>query len=84
MPRFGRRLLAALVAALVAVGVLVAAGATSGFAAGNADDTPPKVAKTLENNGDGTYKLTLSVTGTASTSSESSKANVVIVFDTSG
>ena len=84
MPRFGRRLLAALVAALVAVGVLVAAGATSGFAAGNADDTPPKVAKTLEDNGDGTYKLTLSVTGTASTSSESSKANVVIVFDTSG
>jgi len=42
------------------------------------------VEKTLEANGDGTYKLSLSVTGTSSKSSESSKANVVIVFDTSG
>lgn len=39
----------------------------------NSDGTP-----------DGTYRLTLSVTGKASSSSKSSKANVVIVFDTSG
>lgn len=84
MSRYGRRLLSVLVAALVAFGVLAAGGAASSLAAGKADDTPPQVAKTLEANGDGTYRLTLSVTGQTSSSSQSSKANVVIVFDTSG
>jgi hypothetical protein len=45
--------------------------------------TPPKFEKKLDPNGDGTYKLSLSVTGTASSTSESSKADVVIVFDIS-
>ena len=82
MPKFGTRLLAAIAAVVAAV--LVTVGVTTGIAADTANDTPPQVAKTLVSNNDGTYRLTLSVTGTASTSSESSKANVVIVFDTSG
>ena len=82
MPKYGKRLLAALAAVVAAV--LVTVGVTTGIAADTANDTPPQVAKTLVSNNDGTYRLTLSVTGTASTSSESSKANVVIVFDTSG
>ena len=77
-----RRLLATLFAAIVAIGALV--GGVFTLAADKPEATPPQVEKTLEANGDGTYKLSLSVTGTSSKSSESSKANVVIVFDTSG
>ena len=70
-----RRLLATLFAAIVAMVALVG-GATSAYA-------EPTVSKSLESNNDGTYKLSLSVTGDASSSSSSTKANVVIVFDTS-
>lgn len=55
----------------------------SGVLAAENTATPPKFEKKLEPNGDGTYKLSLSVTGTASSTSESSKADVVIVFDIS-
>ena len=73
----------ALAAILVAVGVFAAGGVINGFADETATSAPT-VEKTLTPNGDGTYKLSLSVTGTASSESSSSKANVVIVFDTSG
>ena len=43
----------------------------------------PVTSKIIEDNGDGTYKITLSVTGKASTASDSTKANVVIVYDAS-
>lgn len=46
--------------------------------------TPPDTAKTLTYNGDGTYKLSLSVTGKAGNSMESNKADVIIILDTSG
>ncbi|WP_315524509.1 DUF5979 domain-containing protein [Pseudoramibacter alactolyticus] len=55
----------------------------SGVLAAENTATPPKFEKKLDPNGDGTYKLSLSVTGTASSTSESSKADVVIVFDIS-
>ncbi|MBQ9825990.1 MAG: Cna B-type domain-containing protein [Firmicutes bacterium] len=45
---------------------------------------PPANSKTLTDNGDGTYKLELSVTGDADYESEPVKANVIIVLDTSG
>ena len=68
---------------------------TSTFAAGTDDQqtgqpeqgvttTPPAAEKTLVPNGDGTYKLSLSVTGKSETSSESSKADVVVIMDVSG
>ncbi|MCI1398405.1 MAG: hypothetical protein LKH04_10010 [Lachnospiraceae bacterium] len=44
----------------------------------------PNHSKTLTDNGDGTYDLTLSVRGKSSSSSESTKADVVIVYDISG
>ena len=44
----------------------------------------PKRSKTLTDNGDGTYTLTLSVTGRSSQSDDSTKANVVVIYDTSG
>ena len=44
----------------------------------------PVRSKTLKDNGDGTYTLTLSVTGKASSSTQNTKANVVVVFDSSG
>jgi hypothetical protein len=44
---------------------------------------PPDTSKTITDNGDGTYNINLSVTGKVSTTSESSKFNVVVVADTS-
>lgn len=43
----------------------------------------PQHSKTVTSNGDGTYNITLSVTGKQESSTDVSKANVVIVFDTS-
>ena len=51
----------------------------------SADDLgEPVTSKTIESNGDGTYKITLSVTGRSSSSTDNKKANVVVVFDSSG
>lgn len=82
--RPGSRAKVAIAAVLVAAAVAMVGKVAVSFAAGAADAEPPKVAKTLTPNGDGTYKLSLSVTGSASSAQESSKANVVVVFDTSG
>jgi pilin isopeptide linkage protein len=51
-----------------------------------AEDTLPEpvTKKTIVPNGDGTYKITLSVTGKASSSQDNTKANIVVVFDSSG
>ena len=51
-----------------------------------AEDTlpAPVTNKTIVPNGDGTYKITLSVTGRASSSEQNKKANVVVIMDTSG
>ena len=45
---------------------------------------PPATKKELTDNGDGTYDLSLSVKGQSKSNSESTKADVLIVFDTSG
>lgn len=42
------------------------------------------VSKELTDNGDGTYTISLSITGKTVTSTMSSRADVIIVFDTSG
>lgn len=44
----------------------------------------PAHSKTLTPNGDGSYQLTLSVTGKSESTTTTTKANVVIVLDTSG
>ena len=46
--------------------------------------TDPDTSKFLTDNQDGTYDLTLSVTGKSVASSGKTKANVIIVFDSSG
>ena len=46
--------------------------------------TDPDTRKTLTDKGNGTYDLTLSVTGKSVASSGKTKANVIIVFDSSG
>ena len=45
--------------------------------------TAPSTEKKLESNHDGTYKLTLSVTGNSMASTAKTKANVIVVFDAS-
>ena len=44
----------------------------------------PKSGKYMFSNGDGTYDITLSVTGEAAQNQQNTKANVVVVLDTSG
>ncbi len=44
----------------------------------------PKTLKTLKTNNDGTYDITLEVEGVSSQKTDATKANVVVVFDTSG
>ena len=53
------------------------------FAYADAGDVPEHH-KTREPNGDGTYKLSLDVTGDADTETPTAKANVLIVYDVSG
>lgn len=70
---------------LVALFALLACALLQPTAAYAAEETSkPDASKTLTANGDGTYNLTLSVAGRASSSQESSNANVVVIFDTSG
>jgi hypothetical protein len=63
---------------------------TSGGSSGGGDE-PPEVevpdlpaGKSVEPNGDGTYNITLSVTGVQATTEKISKASVIVIFDTSG
>lgn len=71
---------------------LVIFGSVPAFATGDAfadtveidESMIPGYAKDLKNNNDGTYEITLSVTGKSSSDTQTTKANVVVVFDTSG
>ncbi|MBQ0018287.1 MAG: Cna B-type domain-containing protein [Clostridiales bacterium] len=66
--------------------VFAAGGSNTGNGSNNggmSDLGAPDVSKTLKSNGDGTYKLSLSVTGKSKASSESTKADVIIIFDRS-
>ncbi len=74
-----KRILAVLLTFVIVLGVMP----NVTFAALN-DDGSPAHGKTLKDNGDGTYKLELSVTGDADYDAEPVKVNVVIVLDTSG
>lgn len=70
--------LGAWVVALVAALAVVVGGIGVAFAASG--DTPPH-AKTIKDNKDGTYTVALNVTGDAE--KKPSKANVIVIFDTS-
>ena len=72
----GRTLLRVLLAIFAA---LIAFGVTPALAA-----EPPATSKIVTSNDDGTYTLSLSVTGKSQASSSSSKADVIVVLDTSG
>ncbi|MCR9037274.1 Spy0128 family protein [Tractidigestivibacter montrealensis] len=72
----GKTLLRALLAVFAA---LIAFGVTPALAA-----EPPATSKIVTSNDDGTYTLSLSVTGKSQASSSSSKADVIVVLDTSG
>lgn len=80
----GRRL-KVLFTALAVMALALAALSAFAFAAadGAAQPAGPAASKTLAPNGDGTYTLSLSVTGEASASSEASRANVVVIMDRS-
>ena len=78
-----RNLAAAFLMVLSTVAPMGGALVRSAYAEG-AGDIKPISGKTVVPNGDGTYTITLSVKGTAKTETESTKANVVVVFDSSG
>lgn len=83
--KWANRLLSFLLVLVMVVGMMPTIFMTA-FAEeeGRETATPPEVAKTLTPNGDGTYTLSLSVTGNASSSTTSNKADVIVVFDRSG
>ncbi|WP_301828758.1 FctA domain-containing protein [uncultured Parolsenella sp.] len=80
--RWGGVLACALTTALALV-LGVALPATQAYATDVSLDEPDH-AKTVTDNGDGTYKLSLTVKGDSQSSSESTPADVVLAIDTSG
>ena len=72
-----KRFLAVLMTIVIVLGVM------PNVAIAAAGQEPPH-SKTLKDNGDGTYKLELGVTGDADYDAEPVKVNVIIVLDTSG
>lgn len=56
----------------------------SAYADGEPAGEAPKSLKTVKANGDGTYDITLEIEGVSSEQTEATKANVVVVLDTSG
>lgn len=85
MKEKGRKFLRALLGGMLAITCGIAAGQSAAFEVKAEDEVqPPKFEKTLESNGDGTYTVSLSVTGTAESSTKTTKANVIVVLDLSG
>lgn len=77
-----RRLLGVAAAALLALGVAVPSVALADSGSGIVDRAPEHH-KTIKDNGDGTYDLTLSVTGDTEQSSSAKPVDVVFVVDVS-
>ena len=65
------------------LGLLTNAYADTTGGSNNDNDPKPVFEKTLKSNDDGTYDITLSVKGASSTMETNTKANVVVVMDTS-
>lgn len=79
---WSRRLLGVAAAALLALGVAAPSVALADSGSGIVDRAPEHH-KTIKDNGDGTYDLTLSVTGDTEQSSTSTPVDVVFVVDVS-
>lgn len=79
---WSRRLLGVAAAALLALGVAVPSVALADSGSGIVDRAPEHH-KTIKDNGDGTYDLTLSVTGDTEQSSSVKPVDVVFVVDVS-
>lgn len=79
---WSRRLLGVVAAALLALGVAVPSVALADSGSGIVDRAPEHH-KTIKDNGDGTYDLTLSVTGDTEQSSSAKPVDVVFVVDVS-
>lgn len=79
---WSRRLLGIAAAALLALGVAVPSVALADSGSGIVDRAPEHH-KTIKDNGDGTYDLTLSVTGDTEQSSSAKPVDVVFVVDVS-
>lgn len=79
---WSRRLLGAAAAALLALGVAVPSVALADSGSGIVDRAPEHH-KTIKDNGDGTYDLTLSVTGDTEQFSSAKPVDVVFVVDVS-
>lgn len=77
-----RRLFAAAATAMLALGIATPTAALAENA-GSVVDRTPAHSKTIKDNGDGTYDLTLSVTGDAEQSSSAKPVDVVFVVDVS-
>ena len=79
--RIGRKILCLAIALVMILTLIPRLPASVAYA--DAGQVPAH-SKTREANGDGTYKLSLDVTGDADTDKPTAKANVLIVYDVSG
>ena len=79
--RIGRKLLCLIIALVMVMTLIPRLPASVAYA--DAGQVPAH-SKTREANGDGTYKLSLDVTGDADTEKPTAKANILIVYDVSG
>ncbi len=81
--RIGRKIFCLVVSLVMIMTLIPRTSVDLAYAAD--DDYPvPDTSKELIDNGDGTYTLKLSVTGSAKTETENPKVNVVFVMDRSG
>ncbi len=81
--RIGRMVLCLIISFVMIMTLIPRMPSSLAFAA-EGDPEPPAHQKLRTDNGDGTYKLSLDVTGSSENDPEVNKANVVIVLDISG
>ena len=83
MKKTGKRILGLLLAVLMLVGLAVPTGVLAPAAKAAAGDVPDH-SKKISDNGDGTYKIELTVTGDADDETdEAGNVNVLVIYDTS-
>lgn len=79
-----RKILNVTVAIMLFFGSLPMNAFLNTYAEGETAGEVPKSLKTVKTNNDGTYDITLEIEGVSSKKNDATKANVVVVYDTSG
>ncbi len=82
--RIGRMVLCLIISFVMVMTLIPRMPAGLAFAAEGDEQLPTNPTKARASNNNGTYKIELSITGDAQTNTDATKANVIIIMDTSG